>query len=405
MKNLFKSKCQWNIVVIILAIFMLSFVSWLQFAWSMGSSLILNFSKDNTTVVEEVFTVQTEIFQGDVEVINETENECGRIFSLLNLMDSAIGTIDSKWSVYKKGFFSKIDSFVTYYGTGEILSVQVLRGSGNWLFYKSKTDGNSIADYEGTNRYTQKELKHITQVALLTQNEIESRGIRFAILVAPNKENIYSEYMPDAYVHSEYSSTDLLINYLVEKGVNIVSPKSELLDNHLESQVYYSYDTHWNQLGAYIGVKDSLATWGIVLPELSDRMISSKKLKGNYHYCGMDDLARMVGLLSVFNDEIEYEVVGTIPLDWETYEEEQNNSQISHYTNMNAENQGTILLVGDSFRSSMIPSLREEFFEVYVVHRSYYTSNMLEEINPDYLLVEYVERYSGEIESIDDLIK
>lgn len=403
MKKFFKNECEWYIIIIVVAIAVLSLFSWMQFAKRMGSFLIAHFSESNM-VVESTNVVNGTSWETE-EAIDGFSSEEGKISSMFNSMDLTIGIIDSNWIVFEESYLSKIDSLVTYYATGEISSVQVVQGSDNWLFYKSKTDGDPIADYEGTNRYTQKEMHSIAQVALLTQNEIESRGIQFAILVAPNKENIYSEYMPNTYIHSEVSSTDLLIDYLVENGINVVSPKNELLENHMELQVYYSYDTHWNQLGAYIGVKDALAIWGIDMPELSDRTISSKSLKGNYHYCGEDDLAKMVGLRPVFDDEIEYEVDGTILMDWQSFQEEQTSNQVSHFTNHDAKNQGTILLVGDSFRSSMIPSLREEFAEVYVVHRSYYTLEMLDEINPDYLLVEYVERCSSGIVSIDELIK
>ena len=377
MNRLLSYKNKWYIGVIIVGVLILSLLSWASFAkW-------VNF---------------------EAESYNDAGNS-NLITYALNKLDSAIDKIDSVWSVYKKDKFSKIDNRVTYYCIGEISSVQVLQGNNKWLFYKSKSDGDPIADYEGTNCFTQEELQSMAKVALSTQNKIESEEINFALIVAPNKENIYAEYMPDNYNHSDQSRTDILIQYLQNYGVNVASPKNELLENHTQSQVYYSYDTHWNQLGAYIGVKDALAIWDINLPELSDRAITSGHLKENYHYCGEDDLARMVDLLSAFNDEIEYTVDDTILMDWESYEEEQNSGQVSYFKNPNADNKGVVFLVGDSFRSSMIPSLREEFTDVYVVHRSYYDPSMLNEIKPDYLLVEYVERYSNKIKQIDELIR
>lgn len=41
-----------------------------------------------------------------------------------------------------------------------------------------------------------------------------------------------------------------------------------------------------------------------------------KDLKENYHYNANDSLARMLGLLSVFDDETEYEIEGTLATDW-----------------------------------------------------------------------------------------
>ncbi len=403
MKSVLKSKLQWHIIVIVLFMFALSILSWKLFAKDMGNAIISHF-KDEETVVENLVASETTkaVFKTDEEV---SVSSGGYISNLCKALDVVIDKIDSRWLVFRSSDLMKIDSMLTYYALGEIESVQVIGGANNWLFFKSSTDGNSIADYEGTNPYSDKEMRAILQTALHTQNEIENKGIEFVVIVAPNKENIYSEYMPDSYTHSDISSTDRLIDYLDENGVNIISPKSELLSNHLDYQVYYSYDTHWNQLGAYIGVKDVLAAWSIDIPDLNERTVLTKNLKNNYHYGAEDDLAAVVGLLSVFDDEIEYEVEGTVLMDWDKYEEEQTASIISHFVNEQAIVQATVFLVGDSFRSSMIPALRETFSDVYVVQRSFYESSMLDEIDPDYLISEYVERYSSDIGYIDNLIK
>lgn len=358
MKKNISFKCQWHIIVLSICILCFSMLCWRGFV-------------------------------KDISSINDLKT-----------------SMDKKWydNIFKKSYFSNLDSVFTFCVTGEVKSNQVLLGSKNWLFYKSPTDGNSIGDYEGTNRYSEEKMDNILKAVLSTQNEIEARGIKFAILVAPNKENIYSEYMPDNYIHEEISSTDILVEYLKKNGVNISSPKQEMLDIHLDKQLYYQYDTHWNQLGAYIGVKSVLSLWDINLISLSERTISSKKLKGNYHLCGEDDLAKMAGLRSIFDDELEYEIDGTILMDWSDFKKAQKNEEVRHYTNDKSQIKATVLLVGDSFRASMLPALREIYSDVYVVYRSWYKSELLDEIKPDYLIAEYVERFSAGIGSIGSLI-
>ena len=76
---------------------------------------------------------------------------------------------------------------------------------------------------------------------------------------------------------------------------------------------------------------------------------------------------------------------------------EQFSKQVSHYTNEKALLAKKIFLIGDSFRTAMIPALSEVFQEVYVIHRSDYTPEMLETVSPDYVVVEYVERYVGQM--------
>lgn len=303
--------------------------------------------------------------------------------------------------LYNKSDLSGIDAAVTYYATGEILSVQVIKGKDGWLFYKSVGDGDTLADYEGTNRQAAEELEEIANTVLMTQKEIEDKGIEFVIMVAPNKENIYAEYMPDIYSHAAESSTDIMIEYLQNKGVNIVSPKETLLNKHLDSELYFRYDTHWNQLGAYMAVRDTLLSWDIAVPELSNRVVTAKGLKGKYHYGAEADLAEMAGLREIFSDEIEYEVEGTVSVDWMVYELEQNSGEVSYFYNEQAKCNATVLLIGDSFRSAMIPSLNEQFTDVYVVHRWKYTQGIVDSISPEYMIVEYVERYSDDMRGID----
>jgi hypothetical protein len=326
----------------------------------------------------------------------------------VSAINALMENVDSVWSdrIVCEELLSRIDSIYTYISTKEIASSQVVKGKERWLFYKSTSDGDSIGDYEGTNMFSTSILNTMLNQAIETQDDLESLGIKFAIIIAPNKENIYSEYMPDTYTHAETSRTDIMIDYLKENGVNIINPKQELLDNHNDYQLYYRYDTHWTQLGAYIGVKNVLDSWNIEVPSLSERSISSYNLSQNYHYCGEADLAKLVGIRNLFyNDEVEYEVNGTDIVDWEKFEDEHNNGKVSYFYNPQAKINATLLLVGDSFRTAMIPALREAFSDVYVVHRTIYTVDLLNEINPDYLLAEYVERYSMAIDGISFMVK
>ena len=328
-----------------------------------------------------------------------------KLVKLFSGMDRVMNHIERLWdrSIYRKADLSRTDSVYTYLTTGQIASSQVVCGTEGWMFYKSPNDGNSMADYEGTNRYSEQELETMLSSVRKVQTEAERRRIQFAILIAPNKENIYSEYMPKQYRHEPVSSTDLLIEYLKSGGVCACSPKSEMLGCCRDYQLYYFCDSHWNQLGAYLGVRTVLDAWGIAAPPLSERGISASPLKENYHDSASDDLARMTGLLKFFDHEMEYLIEGTVQPDWDAYGNEQGQGSLSTYINPEAKTEKTIMLVGDSFRTAMIPALREMFREVYVIHRSSYQPEMLETVRPDCLIAEYVERYSSEIKDIEQL--
>ena len=247
--------------------------------------------------------------------------------------------------------------------------------------YKSSEDGNTIADFEGKELFSEAEKKQMKETLLQTQNELQKRGIDFYLFIAPNKESIYYEDVPSVYKHAKFSRTDLLVQYFQNNEINVVYPKAEL-DGMKKGQypLYFYYDTHWNQIGAYIGTNSLLSYMGLPISTLSNDDLFSKSLTGNYHIGANDDLAKIIGLRkTVFNDENEYSIKGTQKIDWNLYEKEQESTE------------------GDSFRSAMLPLLSEEFSKVCVCHRDNYREEYLSEYKPDYFIAEYVERYSSDI--------
>lgn len=401
---------KWHISLIVIGICLYSLICWLTLAHTCVSKYSSLLSKSNSTVTSEFNSDSTGAASGDKNsttiAIDNSKNAPDKIISAFSKMDKVIDKLDSIWysHMYARGKISKTDSVITYFIDGEIMSSQVLLGTNNWLFYKSITDSDPIADYEGTNLHSADELNYILAAALTTQEELEKQGIQFVILVAPNKENVYSDFMPKEYIKASKTRTDIMVEFLQENGVNISYPKRELLNNN-NLQLYFKYDTHWNQLGAYIGVQSALAQFKIYIPNINQQTISSTPLANNYRYCGVDDLANMIRLRDlVFNDDVEYQINGTIKTYWALIEAENDKGEVSHFVNNSAKTNRTVLLVGDSFRTSMLPELQTIFTNVYVVHRSAYTSELINEVAPDYLIAEYVERYSAQIEEINTLV-
>lgn len=358
---------QGHTVIIIMLMFVFSFLCWKQFVQNIDNMVFLAHEDETLS--------KTEIF------------------------DAYMETVDNTWydKIYEKKNLNALHSMYVYYTLKEIPSGQVVAGKDDWLFYVEKSDGDSIADYEGTKRYTETEMNEFLYTTLVNQKQMEEKGIETVILVAPNKENVYPEYMSDYYTHHPVSNTDLLIEYLCSNGVNIISAKEELLKRSSRYELYYPYDSHWNQLGAYVAARSILQNFQIDAETLENRKILSYPLKDNYHEGAWSDLAHLAGLNYVLDDEVEYEVEGTTQIDWSQYAATQYNKEVWNYSNANAKIPRSIFLIGDSFRTAMIPALSEVYQDVYVIHRTDYVPQMLEEIQPDCVVVEYVERYANQM--------
>ena len=357
----------WYIGVIFILIFAFSVLCWKQFLGAVSQEIWLSEEVENASFVRQ--------------------------------MDEVVTQVDELWyeKIYWKKYLNAIHSVFVYKSLKEVPGNQVLAGKNNWLFYVEKSENDTIADYEGTNRYTKEEMGEFLQVVMENQKQMEERGIQFAVLVAPNKENVYPEYMPDYYSHNPVSNTDVLVEYLKKGGVSIVSSKEDMKNLTDRYQLYYPYDSHWNQLGAYVSVGSVLQQLQIPTKSLESREMISYPLKGNYHEGAWSDLANMSGLHYIMDDEMEFEVKGTPKIDWNQYMINHYSHQISHYSNENAAVDKKVFLIGDSFRTAMVPAMCEVFQEVYVIHRSDYLPAMLDETQPDYVILEYVERYVNQM--------
>lgn len=136
-------------------------------------------------------------------------------------------------------------------------------------------------------KYTKEQLKAITDNLLVTKRALERQGIEFVLFIAPNKETIYPEKLPDYYeFQDEESSTEQLIKYLRENtDIRIVYPYKELIkakENRPDLTLYRQTDTHWNKAGAYIGAVSLAEELGVTMPGIDEVSLSQvRPLKGD----------------------------------------------------------------------------------------------------------------------------
>lgn len=264
-----------------------------------------------------------------------------------------------------------LNSKLTYYLTGKtyIESTQVLLGKEQWLFYKSELDGMPLADYQGTRQFTEEELQTIMEAFVLQRDLFAKKGIRFIVYIIPNKEIVYSDFMPDTVIrYSKESRVDLLVDYIRENSdLEIVYSKSSFLEEVKHSQLYYKYDTHWNALGAFVGVQDLLYQ----LYGSKDLLVS--KLPVIVGKAERGDLAAMLHMREIFCDDVCY----SIP-----------DEQLDH----NQKTEDRILLVGDSFGEEMVRYL--DYYFSYVENVGIFEYQGISAENPPNIVVwECVERY------------
>ena len=123
-------------------------------------------------------------------------------------------------------------------GAGE----QVRSGSDGWLFLAEEL------------RYDAAGAAHLAARAELlagATRALAAQGVRLLVAVVPDKARIYPNYLaggvyPD-YLRSRYPDA---LAILRAGGVHAIDLLTPLQGAARSAQVYYSSDTHWNQLGA-----------------------------------------------------------------------------------------------------------------------------------------------------------
>lgn len=285
----------------------------------------------------------------------------------------------------------RLGGAIEYYAFHNSSNQNVVRGKDGWLFYNSFQDDNPIESYKGMNLFTQEELAQIADNLTGVKNTLEAQGAEFVLFIAPDKERIYAEKMPDYYgTPAEEYRTKQLIDYLREKtDIRIVYPYEELMEakQNNPQQLYYRLDTHWNYIGAYVGCMALAEELGVNMPRLDELDIAETEPT----LCGLAD---MIGLRSSMNTDPDYELSGydTHRLVMDRYEL----TGVTAYHCTDADPR-KLFMVRDSFADAMGAFLASQFDESVMIHYSSYTHEQAISEQPDIYVYETVERRIGEL--------
>ena len=269
----------------------------------------------------------------------------------------------------------------------------ILIGKYKWLFFKWE---NLIEKYIGIEKYdfTENQLEMAKNNLIHFRDELIKKNIDFILMVCPEKQSIYSEYMPD-YIKrkSVKNDTDIFVEYIKNNSdIKVVYPKEELLKYKDKYQLYYKYDSHWNSLGAYIGYFELMKSFNIYVDNIDNLNIKgfignkSEEL-GIYQY---NDLAYALSLnkLKYYNDDKTYIISNYITKNYDT------NYFIPYkkyffYSKLD-KNKNKILILGDSFYFNMQDYIATEFKQSEYIDNRYVSP--IVEYGVNIIVFETVER-------------
>jgi hypothetical protein len=126
----------------------------------------------------------------------------------------------------------------------------VVSGQEGWLYL-----GSTLDQYRDNCLLTSGEMRQIAQGYRTRRDWLAAQGIRYLIVIAPNKSSIFPEYLPAGSIRrSPESKLDQFAEYVRRHtDLELLDLRGPLLEAKREFRPYDRTDTHWNQRGAFVG--------------------------------------------------------------------------------------------------------------------------------------------------------
>jgi alginate O-acetyltransferase complex protein AlgJ len=263
---------------------------------------------------------------------------------------------------------------------------KVLHGKNGWLFLRA--DSNNVVGQqtgavklgtEGQERWRQ---------TLRARIEASRRlEVPWACLVAPDKESVYPEHLPEAIKPVERRPVHEFLEVAEELDAPVAYALDWLEPAKAYADLYATTDTHWNYRGAYIAYRafcDQLAAQGVDLDVVEEDRLRWVDLEFE------GDLGSKALPQPKVGRTVRAEVVE--PESRLTFDNGvENHGWIIRYEKPAAGR--TCLLFGESFSYHLLPYLKETFERLVFVHTSMFIPEVVALEKADVVLSLPLERF------------
>jgi len=283
---------------------------------------------------------------------------------------------------------------------------KVLIGREGWLYF---TEHDMVKDFLGQVPYNEQELLGIKDNLQARQEILARLGMKYLLVIAPDKHSIYPEYLPD-YLLQQRGETrlDQLVSYLRRTStVNLLDLRGVLLEEKFrlgnESLLYLIKDTHWNQRGAFVAYRAIMAairSWSPETVGLTDSdLVMETKLSTR------GDLANMLDLNELLPEQAPYLRVKVARSQRDDTHGQFFGSFASRYKESyrvpfmtkGGNSPLRVVVFRDSFFTDIAPFFSESFEHVTYIYEAYNEQIMVQllgqRLKPDLVVEEIIERY------------
>lgn len=258
----------------------------------------------------------------------------------------------------------------------------VIIGTEGWLYY-----GPTKTDYVGIDQMTNKQLGVLAYNISLLQSYVEGRDVQFMVTIAPNKNTVYPEYMPERFLKSDSPhNMDRFEAYAEAAGIEYVNLAPRLCKEAEKSSIdlYYLRDTHWNAYGAAIGYDELMDRANIPHREYGEDSIVYGEEEGDLWdmlYSGDD--GALIAPQSLAIDGLTHKQLSEA------------NPKCRQVLNNDPYASGQCLIIGDSFSEALADPMGSAFDTLTFIRLAGTVEDLeklINEFDPNLFMFERVER-------------
>jgi len=289
-----------------------------------------------------------------------------------------------------------LNAFVDFRIFGISPNSDVVIGSNGWLFYNSHQESSNLDDYYGLELLKPEELARIKRNISYFNKQLQEKGIQFLVVLAPNKHTIYPEYLPSDVRARKGQKTraDQLADLFSTIDISYIDLRANLLNAKAiyQQPLYYKTDTHWNQLGAFLGYERIVAEVKKRYPELKTQSLADYQIKTSDNK-GTGDLAGFIDMRGSLRDENVLLEGGPQPLAVtivSPYQEHPERPDVA--MEIHGKQAPRLLAFRDSFATALIPYLSEGFSRSIYLWQVNVDMSIIDKEKPNVVIFEFVER-------------
>lgn len=259
-------------------------------------------------------------------------------------------------------------------GLRSSITEDVVLGTDGWLYF-----ADTLPDYVGLQPMTDREIFSAARNLRLMAEYCESQGARFLFTLAPNKNSLYPEHMPNLTLPSARKPRDAkrLAEELERQGVDYLDCFA--LFRGQEETLYFKTDSHWNGKGAALAADAVNKALGRSSGYFDGPFTREEVHKGDL-YDMLYPAGEGLEADSVYSGEltIEYDV----PI-----RSAENLTIMTH-----GGGEGSLVIFRDSFGNNLYPYLADSFGAALFSRSMPYRLDLVAQREADYVAAELVER-------------